>query len=296
MRLNAEALVLLACGLVPVSAAAQPADLAPPRYGTPYGNNRNASTVEEVNGIKLYVETYGKGQPMLQIHGNGESIASMAHQIQYFSNRYRVIAADSRGHGKSEMGSGRLTYEQMADDLNALLEKRGVKSVYVLGWSDGGILGLLLAIRHPDKVSRLAIMGANLNPAGAYNWALDLVAAKDKQIDQMMAKGDTSQPWARLKQYFDLLGKQPNIPVGQLKAIMVPTLVMAGDRDVIADVHTLEIFHNLPNSQLAIFPGATHMIPWQNPELFNRTVETFFTKPFTKPDTRDILSAMMATN
>jgi pimeloyl-ACP methyl ester carboxylesterase len=296
MRLNAVAPVLIACGLVPVSAVAQPADLAPPRYGTPYGNNRNASTVEEVNGIKLYVETYGKGQPMLQIHGNGESIASMAHQIQYFSNRYRVIAADSRGHGKSEMGSGRLTYEQMADDLNALLEKRGVKSVYVLGWSDGGILGLLLAIRHPDKVSRLAIMGANLNPAGAYNWALDLVAAKDKQIDQMMAKGDTSQPWARLKQYFDLLGKQPNIPVGQLKAIMVPTLVMAGDRDVIADVHTLEIFHNLPNSQLAIFPGATHMIPWQNPELFNRTVETFFTKPFTKPDTRDILSAMMATN
>ena len=296
MRLNAVTLVLLACGLVPVSSAAQTADLAPPRYGTPYGDNRNASAIEEVNGIKLYVETYGKGQPMLQIHGNGESIASMAHQIQYFSNRYRVIAADSRGHGKSEMGSGRLTYEQMADDLNALLEKRGLKSVYVLGWSDGGILGLLLAIRHPDKVGRLAIMGANLNPAGAYEWAVTLVAAKDKQIDQMIAKGDTSQPWARLKQYFDLLGKQPNIPVAQLKAIMVPTLVMAGDRDVIADVHTLEIFHNLPNSQLAIFPGATHMIPWQNPELFNQTVETFFTKPFTKPDTRDILSAMMATN
>ena len=296
MRLNAAALVLFACGLVPVSSAAQIADLAPPRYGTPYGNNRNASAIEEVNGIKLYVETYGNGPPMLQIHGNGESIASMAHQIQYFSNRYRVIAADSRGHGKSEMRSGRLTYEQMADDLNALLEKRGLKSVYVLGWSDGGILGLLLAIRHPDKVSRLAIMGANLNPAGAYEWALALVAAKDKQIDQMIAKGDTSQPWARLKQYFDLLGKQPNIPVALLKAIMVPTLVMAGDRDVIADVHTLEIFHNLPNSQLAIFPGATHMIPWQNPELFNRTVETFFTKPFTKPDTRDILSAMMATN
>ena len=296
MRLNAAALVLLACGLVPVSSAAQIADLAPPRYGTPYGNNRNASAIEEVNGIKLYVETYGNGPPMLQIHGNGESIASMAHQIQYFSNRYRVIAADSRGHGKSEMGTGRLTYEQMADDLNALLEKRGLKSVSVLGWSDGGILGLLLAIRHPDKVGRLAIMGANLNPAGAYEWALALVAAKDKQIDQMIAKGDTSQPWARLKQYFDLLGKQPNIPVALLKAIMVPTLVMAGDRDVIADVHTLEIFHNLPNSQLAIFPGATHMIPWQNPELFNRTVETFFTKPFTKPDTRDILSAMMATN
>ena len=71
MRLNAAALALLACGLVPVSSAAQTADLAPPRYATPYGNNRNAGAVEEVNGIKLYVETYGEGQPMLQIHGNG---------------------------------------------------------------------------------------------------------------------------------------------------------------------------------------------------------------------------------
>jgi pimeloyl-ACP methyl ester carboxylesterase len=275
---------------------AQGVDLAPPKYGTPYGNNRGASALEEVNGIKLYVETYGKGQPMLQIHGNGESIASMGHQIRFFSDRYRVIAADSRGHGKSEMGNGRLTYEQMAGDLNALLDKRGLKSVYVLGWSDGGILGLLLAIHHPDKVGRLAIMGANLSPAGAYDWANDLVAAKDKQIDQMIARGDTSQPWARLKQYFDLLGKQPNIPVAQLTRVMVPTLVMAGDRDVISDAHTLEIFHALPNAQLAIFPGATHMIPWQNPELFNRTVETFFAKPFTKPDTKDILSAMITVN
>jgi pimeloyl-ACP methyl ester carboxylesterase len=297
MRLSRFAAVMVfACGVVPASSAAQGVELAPPKYGTPYGNNRGASAVEDVNGIKLYVETYGKGQPMLQIHGNGESIASMGHQIRFFSDRYRVIAADSRGHGKSEMGSGRLTYEQMAEDLNALLEKRGLKSVYVLGWSDGGILGLLLAIHHPDKVSRLAIMGANLNPAGAYDWANDLVAAKGKQIDQMIAKGDTSQPWARLKQYFDLLGKQPSISIAQLKTIEAPTLVMAGDRDVIRDGHTLEIFHGLPNAQLGIFPGATHMIPWQNPELFNRTVATFFAKPFTKPDTKDILSAMMTVN
>ena len=294
MRLTAAVIALFAYGFIPASSAAQDLQLAPPKYGTPYGNNRGAGVIEDVNGIKLYVETYGKGPAMLQIHGNGESIASMGHQIRFFSDRYRVIAADSRGHGKSEMGSGRLTYEQMAEDLNGLLERRGLKSVYVLGWSDGGILGLLLAIHHPDKVSRLAVMGANLNPAGAYDWANDLVAAKDKQIARMIEKGDTSQPWARLKQYFDLLGKQPNISLAQLKTIMAPTLVMAGDRDVISDVHTLEIFHALPNAHLTIFPGATHMIPWQNPELFNRTVETFFTRPFTKPDTRDILSAMMA--
>ena len=284
-------LVLSAISLLCASPIAQSVDLAPPKFRVPYGANKG--TFEELNGIKLYTEEYGKGQPMLQIHGNGESIASMGHQIRFFADRYRVIAADSRGHGKSDMGSGRLTYEQMAEDLNALLEKRGLQSVYVLGWSDGGILGLLLAIHHPDKVGRLAIMGANLNPAGAYDWANQLVAAKDTQIAEMMAKGDTSQPWARLKQYFDLLGKQPNITLEQLKTMKAPTLVMAGDRDVIVDQHTLEIFHNLPNAQLSIFPGATHMVPWQNPELFNRTADTFFSKPFTKPDTRDILTAMM---
>jgi pimeloyl-ACP methyl ester carboxylesterase len=291
-----RAIGVFVCGLGASLVAQSPDTLTAPTFRTPYGQNTSAGAFEVVNGIRLYVETYGKGQPMLQIHGNGESIASMGHQIRFFSDRYRVIAADSRGHGKSDMGGGRLTYEQMAEDLNALLEKRGLKSVYVLGWSDGGILGLLLAIHHPDKVGRLAIMGANLNPAGAYDWANDLVAAKEKQIAAMIAKGDTSQPWSRLKQLFDLLGTQPNIPVAQLKTVKAPTLVMAGDRDVIADVHTLEIFHNLPDAHLAIFPGATHMIPWQNPALFNQTVETFLTTPFTKPDTKDILSAMMATN
>jgi pimeloyl-ACP methyl ester carboxylesterase len=294
MTLRALAIGALACGLGVSLAAQSPDALTAPKFGTPYGNNKSAGTFETVNGIKLYVETYGKGQPMLQIHGNGESIASMGHQIRFFAGRYRVIAADSRGHGKSELGPGRLTYEQMAEDLNALLEKRGLKSVSVLGWSDGGILGLLLAIHHPDKVGRLAIMGANLTPAGAYDWANELVADKGKQIDQMIAKGDTSKPWGLLKQYFDLLGKQPNIPVAQLKTVKAPTLVMAGDRDVIVDTHTLEIFHGLPSAQLAIFPGATHMIPWQNPDLFNRTVEAFLTKPFATPDTKDLLKAMMA--
>ena len=110
---------------------------------------------------------------MLLIHGNGDDIAALGYQIKFFSEKYHVIAADSRGHGKSEMGPGRLAYEQMAEDANALLEKLGLKRVYVLGWSDGGIIGLLLAMNLPDKVAKLAIMGANVNPRGAYDWAYD---------------------------------------------------------------------------------------------------------------------------
>ena len=188
-------------------AATSFAQLTPPKLDIPYGHNSAAGKFAEVNGINLYYETYGSSRPMLQIHGNGDSIAGMGHQIKFFSTHYRVIAADSRGHGKSELGAGRLTYEQIAEDLNALL---------------------------------------------------------------------------------DQLGKQPNIPDSDVRKITAPVLVMAGDKDVIKAEHSLEIFQNLAKAHLCIFPGSTHMIAWENPALLNQTMETFFSKPYTRPDTRDI--------
>jgi pimeloyl-ACP methyl ester carboxylesterase len=254
-----------------------------------YGSNPNAGNYANVNGIKLYYETYGRGPVMLQIHGNGLNIASLSDQIRFFSSHYKVIAADSRGHGKSELGSGRLTYEQMAEDLNSLLDQLKIKEVFILGWSDGGILGLLLAIHHPEKVVKLAIMGANLEPSGAYDWAQKWVAKQDRQADEMIAKGDKSQDWNVQKQHFDLLGKQPHITTNELQKISAPTLVMAGDKDVIRTDHTALIFENLPKAHLCIFPGSTHMIPQQNPALFNKAVETFFGQPYARPDTKEFL-------
>lgn len=278
---------LLGLLLLPLTLAAA-AELAPPKLAVPYGTNAAAGKFAELNGIKLYYESYGTGPVMLQIHGNGLSLGSMGHQIQFFSTQYRVIAADSRGHGQSGLGPGRLTCEQQAADLNSLLDKLQLKSVNVLGWSDGGIIGLLLAIHHPDKVAKLAIMGANLNPEGAFDWARQWIGTQDKIVDEMLAKGDPSQPWAAMKQQLNLLTQQPHIPVADLEIISVPVLVMAGDKDVIRPEHTQQIFDHLPSAHLAIFPGATHMIPWDNHELFNRTVAQFFAEPYTRPDTKDI--------
>ncbi len=264
-----------------MGAAAAPAAIA-------YGANTAAGRVEQINGIGLYAESYGSGQPMLIIHGSGQSIAAVAAQVAYFAPNYAVLAADSRGHGKSGLGSGRLTYEQMAEDLNRLMALRGLRSVYVLGWSDGGIIGLLLAIHHPDKVAKLAVMGANLQPSGAYDWAQQFVAREARKADAMLAKGDTSKPWEAQKQQLNLLAKQPNIGLSELKQISVPVLVMAGDKDVIKAEHTLQIFDNLRYAHLAIFPGATHMIPIEDAALFNATVAKFFSSPYTRPDTRDL--------
>ncbi len=261
---------------------------AAPNSEVPYGDNPKAGSVVTVNGIKLYYETYGAGEPLLVIHGNGQNLGAMGAQIRFFSRRYRVIAADSRGHGKSEMGETPLTYEHMAEDLDALLNRLGMRSVFVLGWSDGGILGLLLAIHHPEKVGKLAIMGANLEPSAAEDWALEFVAAQTKLVQDKLAAKDSSERWDVRTQYLGLLRDQPHIRLEDLRRIAAPTLVMAGDRDVIRVEHTVKVFQTLPKAHLCIFPGSTHMIPQQNPTLFNETVDRFFRAPFTRPDTKDL--------
>ncbi len=264
------------------AAATRPAEIV-------YGSNLVAANTFVFNATRFYYEAYGEGVPLLLIHGNGESIGSFKGQIGEFANHHRVIAMDSRGQGKSALGSATLTYEQMAEDTNALLEHLKLKQVKVLGWSDGGIIGLLLTINHPEKVGMLAVMGANLQPDAAYPWAVDGIIRVRNRITAQLVVGSKDPKLLQLQlQLLDLLGNQPHIPLTDLAAITVPTLVMAADRDVIRDEHTLSMFHAIPKSQLAIFPGATHMIPEQDPARFNKTVLDFFDKPFAMPDSKDL--------
>lgn len=282
-------LTLALSGLLPsnsLSAQPNPPSAAP---SVKYGENAERGRFLNVNGISLYLEDYGAGQTVLQIHGNNQSIASMARQLDALSQHYRVIAVDSRGHGKSGIGVEPLTYEQMADDFNVVLDQLNLKSVYVLGVSDGGIIGLLLAIKYPDKVAKLAIMGASLNPSGAYDWAMVGATREREKIDSMISKGDTSRRWIQARQLLDLLIYQPNITPADLGRISAPTLVMAGDRDIIRIEHTVQIFQNISNSHLAIFPGSTHFVPNSNSQLFNATVLSFFQRQFKRPDSRDYL-------
>ncbi len=255
----------------------------------PYGTNTAIGKYAKVNNIKMYYETYGKGEPIVLIHGNGGSIAQMKYQIDFFEKHYKVIVADSRGHGKSDLGNKPLTYLQMAKDWASLLSTLKIDSALVLGWSDGGIIGLLLAIHHQNKVKKLAVMGANLQPdsTAVYKWAIDWVKGESNLINNMIAKNDSSQNWNLLRQYFNLLENQPNILLEDLHKINAPVLVLAGDKDVIREEHTIVIYQNIPKAQLCIFPGATHMIPETNPELFNTTVYKFFSTPFSRPDTKD---------
>lgn len=259
-------------------------------FTTPYGNNPAAGKYATVNGIQMYYETYGQGAPMVLVHGNGGSVASMANQIEYFKSKYKIIVADSRAQGKSGDTNNRLTYEQITDDWAALLDQLHIDSACFIGWSDGGIESLLMAIRHPNKVKMMAIMGANLQPdsSAVYGWAVRWVKNVDSLTDAMIAKKDTAYNYAQAKKLFDLLGKQPHIPLADVQKIKAPTMVMSGDKDVIKESHTLQIYQNLQKAWLCIFPGGTHMMPETDPDLFNATVEKFFSKPYYRPDTKTL--------
>lgn len=117
-----------------------------------YGNNAKVGKYITTRGIKIYYETYGQGEPLLMIHGNGGSIAAFKYQIGFFQKHYKVIVADSRAQGKTIDHGEILNYQMMAEDMNALLDSLHITSTNVIGWSDGGINGLLLAIHHPEKV------------------------------------------------------------------------------------------------------------------------------------------------
>jgi len=262
----------------------------------PYGSNPQAGHSASINGIEMYYETYGSGDPLLLIHGNGQSIASMHFQVTHFSQAYKVIVVDSRGHGKSGMGEGRLSYIQMMEDYNALLAQLDITQARIVGWSDGGILALLLAINHPEKVKKMALMGANLRPdqSAIYPWVGDLLQPLSDTVDEMISNGDTSDDWQHHRQLLDLLLTQPNISIESLQTIKAPVLVMAGDKDIIRSQHTLEIFDNLPNAHLAILPGQTHFAPATDPDGFNALVDKFFAKPYSRPSSKEIVAAQFS--
>ncbi len=246
-----------------------------------YGSNAAAGNTFVHDGVRLYYEVYGTGEPLLVVHGNGGSIADLSAQIAYFRTRYKVIAMDSRDQGRSADSNSKITYEKMTDDLAALLDHLNIGPVNVLGWSDGGIEALLLGIRHPTKVKKIAAMAANLTP-GEDALEPEIIGLIKQMVAETPASQSATPEQRREIKVTSMMLNEPNIDFKQLETIKAPTLVLAADHDAIRVKHTVEIYLHIPNSYLVIFPGATHMIPFDDPVLFNATVERFLRTPFRK--------------
>lgn len=245
----------------------------------PYGNNPATGKFYEIRGIKIYTEVYGEGEPLLVIHGNGGSMADFSNQIPYFSKKYKVILADSRSQGKTIDTGDSLTYEMMADDYAGLLTAMNIDSANVIGWSDGGINGLLLAIRYPQKVKKLAVTGANLVPdsTAVYEDVAELVKPYYEESRKNRNNGEKGLVQWKLAR---LLFEQPNIPLTALRSIKCPTLVIGGDHDVIKVEHTMLIWKNIPKAFLWILPNSGHSTPVAYKDEFNAGVMNFLMGPY----------------
>jgi pimeloyl-ACP methyl ester carboxylesterase len=246
----------------------------------PYGHNKAAGRYLDTRGVRLYYEQYGSGEPLLFIHGNGGSMDNFGNNIPYFSQHYHVIAVDSRAHGNSHDAADSLTFEQMADDFNALLDSLHLDSCYVIGWSDGGINALLLAIRHPDKVKKMAITGTNLWPdtTGLTPYIWEVIQQENAHLKKL-PKTDATRNQLKIS---DLDLYQPHITLEQLHTIQVPTLVIGGDHELIPVRHTVLIAENISKSYLWIIPASGHSTPVFKKDQFNPLVYDFFQKPYRK--------------
>jgi len=247
-----------------------------------YGDNKEAGGYKEVNGIRMYYEIYGSGKPLVLLHGSGGSIRNARPKIDYFKQYFKVIAIDSRAHGKSVDSTTKdLTYVQMAYDIDVLLDSLNIDSAYVFGQSDGGILGLLLAINYPKKISKLVTYGANIFPGNKaiFDEIVNLIADTLKVTKNF-----------NTRRLYSLLAYQPDITDKDLKKIQCPILIITGDRDAIRLEHSIEIFNNIANANLFVMPGATHYGSIEKPELFNLVLMDFFNRPFSKVSTVDLFT------
>ena len=245
----------------------------------PYGNNPAAGKFYDINGFKMYTEVYGSGPPLLMIHGNNGNMSTFEKNVPYFATHYTVILADSRSQGKSLDRNHPLTFERMADDFATLLDAMHIPSAYVIGWSDGGINALLLAIRHPEKVKRLASTGANLWPT-ADAFAPGLWDEEKQAYDADLHKPRTTALEINNWKVFLLDWQQPHITLAQLHTIKAPSLIICGDHDLISVPHTVLIFQNIPHAQLWVVPNSGHATLMEHTDAFNKEVDTFFTTPF----------------
>jgi pimeloyl-ACP methyl ester carboxylesterase len=241
-----------------------------------------------VGGLKMYYEVRGAGPPLLLLHGGTTTIAySWGKQIARFARKHRVIAVEQMGHGHTpDVPERAFSYEQMADDTVALLAKLKVASVDIVGWSDGGNIGLVLAMRHPELVRKLVVSGPNCRDGRDAEFEEWLQTGKPEEWPSdirdayVAVSPDGAAHWpvllARVKKMwlaFDGWDEK------ELSKIRAPVMVMVGDQDWVRTEYAVELHRAIADSRLFVVPGTEHPTFRQRPEWVNPVVEAFLDEP-----------------
>jgi pimeloyl-ACP methyl ester carboxylesterase len=229
----------------------------------------------------MFYEEHGAGEPLVLLHGAMGGAFAWAHQVPAFAEQYKVLVPEQRGRGRTPDVEGPLSYQAMADDTIDFLQRTVGERAHIVGASDGGIVGLLVALQRPDLVKRLVTMGANFHKDGLAWEGFEEIAADDEELAMPRERYAAMSPdgadhwpiiFAKVK---SMALREPTLSTDDLAAIPVPVLVMVGDDDIVAHDHTIALYEALPASQLAVIPGASHVAFVEKPDLVNQIVLGF---------------------
>lgn len=244
----------------------------------------DARGTAEIGGAKIFYAIYGKGEPVVLLHGGLGNSSHFGFQMPSLVDRFQIIAIDSRGQGRSTKGTLPITYDQMALDVIAVLDKLAIARAAIVGWSDGGEVALKLGIQFPDRVSRLFVFAANYDANGAKPRSGPMptfnsyIARCRSDYERMSRSG---LPYnALVGALLPLWRGSTGITKDQLRAIKAPTLIADGEHDelIVLD-QIIEMSQLIPNAQLVVFGATSHFSLWQDPESFNKALLEFLTAP-----------------
>ncbi|MBI4260589.1 MAG: alpha/beta hydrolase [Actinobacteria bacterium] len=239
----------------------------------------------DLDGVRIHYEQSGAGEPLVLLHGGFGGVFVWQAQVPELSERYRVLVPEMRGRGRGHTPDpeGPITYQVQADDMIAFLEGTVGGPAHLVGGSDGGIIGLLVALQRPDLLRKLVTIGSNFNAQGLLEVSMwmegsphdDVWAGPRQRYEAVSPDGPDHWPVVFEKLQRMWRDGQPTLEPRDLSGIQVPVLVMAGDDDVVAHGHTIELYEALPLGQLAVIPGASHAVFMEKSNILNRLILDF---------------------
>lgn len=235
--------------------------------------------------IRTYYETYGEGEPLFFLHGGLSNLDTFRYQVPLFARHYQVILPERSGHGHTRDISGAYAYEKMAQQTADFADALNIKKAKWVGYSDGANLLYWLALKRPDLVERFVSVGGNFHHRGCeatFQKELKKIDLKKVQADRMYEKysPDPKKHYAKVfAKVRKLWLTQPQWTVAQIRKIRARALIVVGDNDMIKHEHSLQLYRNLQNAQLAIIPGTTHGLLKEKPELVNKIILDFLVDP-----------------
>ncbi len=238
-----------------------------------------------VRGIRMYYEIHGRGPALVLLHGGTGDGTQFSKQVPAFAKRFRFIVPDLRAQGRTTDGPGPLTYHAMAEDVVALMDRLHVRTADLVGWSDGGIVGLDIAIRHPRRLRHLVTFGANFQPDGLGPEEVEWSAHASAQslgpavrLEYQRLAPDPGHYETAMNKILAMWRVEPRFSLAELRSIRVMTLIAAGEHDLVRRDHTEALAQAIPGAQLWIVPGTTHSAIHEEPDLVNERVLEFLNR------------------